>query len=72
VNDYYEDKMLAEIAEKSLETGEFVNELADPNASSTAAPATATCRKWPPLAAGHLPRGCAGDTLWPAQLEPIQ
>jgi chromatin structure-remodeling complex protein RSC7 len=27
VNDYYEDKLLAEITEKGLETGDFVSEL---------------------------------------------
>jgi chromatin structure-remodeling complex protein RSC7 len=41
VDDYYEDKVLADITEKGLKPGDFVGELADPNAPSAAALAAA-------------------------------
>ena len=41
VDDYYEDKVLAEITEKGLKPGDLVGELADPNAPSAAALAAA-------------------------------
>jgi chromatin structure-remodeling complex protein RSC7 len=41
VDDYYEDKVLAEITDKGLKPGDFVGELADPNAPSAAALAAA-------------------------------
>src|SRR5258708_39300234 len=41
VDDYYEDKILAEITEKGLKPGDLVGELADPNAPSAAALAAA-------------------------------
>jgi chromatin structure-remodeling complex protein RSC7 len=41
VDDYYEDKVLADITEKGLKPGDLVGELADPNAPSAAALAAA-------------------------------
>jgi chromatin structure-remodeling complex protein RSC7 len=41
VDDYYEDKVLADITEKGLKPGDPVGELADPNAPSAAALAAA-------------------------------
>jgi chromatin structure-remodeling complex protein RSC7 len=41
VDDYYEDKVLADITEKGLKAGDLVGELADPNAPSAAALAAA-------------------------------
>ena len=41
VDDYYEDKVLAEITERGLKPGDLVGELADPNAPSAAALAAA-------------------------------
>jgi chromatin structure-remodeling complex protein RSC7 len=41
VDDYFEDKVLAEITEKGLKPGDLVGELADPNAPSAAALAAA-------------------------------
>jgi chromatin structure-remodeling complex protein RSC7 len=41
VDDYYENKVLAEITEKGLKPGDLVGELADPNAPSAAALAAA-------------------------------
>ena len=41
VDDYYEDKVLADITEKGLKPGDLVGELADPNAPSAAAIAAA-------------------------------
>lgn len=37
VDDYYEDKVLAEIAEKGVKAGDLVGDLPDPNAQSSAA-----------------------------------
>jgi hypothetical protein len=37
VDDYYEEKVLADITEKGLKPGDLVGELADPNAPSAAA-----------------------------------
>ncbi len=41
MDDYYEDKVLADITEKGLKPGDLVGELADPNAPSAAALAAA-------------------------------
>jgi chromatin structure-remodeling complex protein RSC7 len=41
VDDYYEEKVLADITEKGLKPGDLVGELADPNAPSAAALAAA-------------------------------
>ena len=41
MDDYYEDKVLADITEKGLRPGDLVGELADPNAPSAAALAAA-------------------------------
>ena len=41
MDDYYEDKVLADITEKGLKPGDLVGELADPNAPSAAAIAAA-------------------------------
>ena len=41
MDDYYEDKVLADIMEKALRPGDLVCELADPNAPSAAALAAA-------------------------------
>ena len=56
VDDYYEDKVLAEITEKGLKPGDLVGELADPNAPSAAA-----------LAAAELANAQKGDRSGGAQ-----
>ena len=55
VNDYYEDKVLADITEKGLKPGDLVDELADPNApSATALPAAETANAQKADRAGEL------------------
>ena len=56
VDDYYEDKVLADITEKGLKPGDPVGELADPNAPSAAA-----------LAAAELANAQKGDRSGGAQ-----